>query len=83
MRALASLNDFYKRQNDNVRFLETASKLFRLKEFPLETKLKFYEELFQNPSFVRNNFIQMGELVRTLAITIPKISGRWSCMPNT
>lgn len=72
MRALASLNDFYKRQNDNVRFLETASKLFRLKEFPLETKLKFYEELFQNPSFVRNNFIQMGELVRTLAITYPE-----------
>ena len=72
MRALASLNDFYKRQNDNVRFLETASKLFRLKEFPLETKLKFYEELFQNPSFVRNNFIQMGELVRTLAITSPE-----------
>lgn len=72
MRALASLNDFYKRQNDNVRFLETASKLFRLKEFPLETKLKFYKELFQNPSFVRNNFIQMGELVRTLAITYPE-----------
>ena len=72
MRALASLNDFYKRQNDNVRFLETATKLFRLKEFPLETKLKFYEELFQNPSFVRNNFIQMGELVRTLAITYPE-----------
>ena len=72
MRALASLNDFYKRQNDNVRFLETASKLFQLKEFPLETKLKFYEELFQNPSFVRNNFIQMGELVRTLAITYPE-----------
>ena len=72
MRALASLNDFYKRQNDNVRFLETASKLFRLKEFPLETKLKFYEELFQNSSFVRNNFIQMGELVRTLAITYPE-----------
>ena len=72
MRALASLNDFYKRQNDNVRFLETASKLFRLKEFPLETKLKFYEELFQNPSFVRNNFIQMGDLVRTLAITYPE-----------
>lgn len=72
MRALASLNDFYKRQNDNIRFLETASKLFRLKEFPLETKLKFYEELFQNPSFVRNNFIQMGELVRTLAITYPE-----------
>lgn len=72
LRVLASLNDFYKRQNDDVHFLETAAKLFRLKEFPLETKLKFYEELFHNPNFLRNNFIQMGDLVRTLAITYPE-----------
>ncbi len=72
LRVLASLNDFYKRHNDNVRFLETAAKLFSSKEFPLETKLKFYEELFQTPNFLRNNFIQMGDLVRTLAITYPE-----------
>lgn len=72
MRVLASLNDFYKRQNDDVHFLETATKLFRLKEFPLETKLKFYDELFHTPSFLRNNYMQMGDLVRTLAITYPE-----------
>lgn len=72
LRVIASLNDFYKRTNDNVRFLSTAAQLFRSKEFPLETKLKFFEELTQTPNYYRDYYVQLGELASSLAITYPE-----------
>lgn len=72
LRVIASLNDFYKRTNDNVRFLSTAAQLFRSKEFPLETKLKFFEDLTQTPNYYRDYYIQLGELASALAITYPE-----------
>lgn len=72
LRVIASLNDFYKRTNDNVRFLSTAAQLFRSKEFPLETKLKFFEELTQTPNYYRDYYVQLGELASSLAITYPR-----------
>ncbi|MDD3108152.1 MAG: tetratricopeptide repeat protein [Alistipes sp.] len=68
---LASLNSFYKQRNDNVRFLETAAQLFRIKAFPLEPKLQFFEDLIDVPNYYRDNYIRLGALVSALVITYP------------
>ena len=68
---IISLNEFYKQRKDNVRFLATAELLFRAPELPLETKLKFYDDLIRTPSFYRDNYFQIGKLASALAIAYP------------
>ena len=68
---IISLNEFYKQRKDNVRFLATAELLFRAPELPLETKLKFYDDLIRMPSFYRDNYFQIGKLASALAIAYP------------
>lgn len=68
---IISLNEFYKQRKDNVRFLATAELLFRAPELPLETKLKFYDDLIRTPLFYRDNYFQIGKLASALAIAYP------------
>jgi len=72
MQTIASLNDFYKKKKDNVRFLETAGQLFRSNVFPLEIKLNFFENLIKTPNFYRDYYFQLGNLASALAVTHPE-----------
>lgn len=71
MRTIASLNNFYKQNNNQLAFLATTAQLFRSTDFPLEPKLKFFEDLIASPNYYRDYYVQLGGVVSALSITYP------------
>lgn len=66
-----ALNDYYKQLNDYPNFLNTAKKLFNSDDIPLETKIKFFNDIIKTPFFYKEYFFQVNDLASTLAVKYP------------
>ena len=63
LRVIASLNDFYKRTNDNVRFLSTAAQLFRSKRISARNETEIFGRTHPNAELLPRLLRPTRELV--------------------
>lgn len=68
---LMAVADFYKRKNDNSRYLAVVKRIFELKTFPADQKKQIFEELTMNIDYYRANYLAINNLATTLIITHP------------
>ena len=69
---LVSLSDFYARRQDYRSLLAVTRKLFLADNFPLEMKIKRFENFTSDTRFYREYYFQLNDLASILAIHYPK-----------
>lgn len=69
---IMSMNDHYKRKNDNMGFMATARQLFASDEIDLPTKIRFFEDITRSQTFYQNYYPQIDQLAATLFTKYPK-----------
>lgn len=68
---LVSLSDFYARRQDYRSLLAVTRKLFLADNFPLEMKIKRFENFTSDTRFYREYYFQLNDLASILAIHYP------------
>ena len=71
VQTLMSLSDFYAGRQDYRSLLATTRQLFLSDDFPIELKIKRFEDFTTDTRFYREYYFQLNDLVSTLAIRYP------------
>lgn len=71
IQTLMSLGDFYAERQDYRSLLATTRQLFLSDDFPLELKIKRFEDFTSDTRFYREYYFQLNDLATTLAIRYP------------
>ena len=75
IQTLMSLGDFYAERQDYRELLATTRRLFLSDDFPLELKIKRFEDFTADMRFYREYYFQLNDLASTLAIRYPNDEG--------
>lgn len=68
---LASMNTYYRNKNNLPGLFSTTKKLFMSDEIPVDNKVKFFKDLTRSRPFYQSNYLQINDLVLTLATKHP------------
>ena len=71
VQTLMSLSDFYAGRQDYRSLLATTRRLFLSDDFPIELKIKRFEDFTTDTRFYREYYFQLNDLASTLAIRYP------------
>ena len=71
VQTLMSLSDFYAGRQDYRSLLATTRQLFLSDDFPIELKIKRFEDFTTDTRFYREYYFQLNDLASTLAIRYP------------
>lgn len=71
IQTLMSLGDFYAGRQDYRSLLATTRQLFLSDDFPIELKIKRFEDFTADTRFYREYYFQLNDLASTLAIRYP------------
>lgn len=71
VQTLMSLSDFYAGRQDYRSLLATTRRLFLSDDFPIELKIKRFEDFTADTRFYREYYFQLNDLASTLAIRYP------------
>lgn len=71
VQTLMSLSDFYAGRQDYRSLLTTTRRLFLSDDFPIELKIKRFEDFTTDTRFYREYYFQLNDLASTLAIRYP------------
>ena len=71
VQTLMSLSDFYAGRQDYRSLLATTRQLFLSDDFPIELKIKRFEDFTADTRFYREYYFQLNDLASTLAIRYP------------
>lgn len=71
LRAQLALGDYWNRRQDYRRYLAVTKEIFRNDAMPAADKVQQLKRITSDRDFYRSNYLQIDELVRTLAMKYP------------
>lgn len=73
--ALASMTDFYGQRKRTDEFLSTINQLFDSEKIEAQIKIDFFNSVFRDPVFYKNNYFRVTQLITTLMRRHPQDFG--------